>query len=76
MKRKLFGFVGMASLLILAVLELGVFTYSNIEIANFMKEDVHRIIEKALDIRVAEKTYLQFQTSESKTNFDNQVKGK
>jgi methyl-accepting chemotaxis protein len=73
LKKKLFGFVGMASLLILAVLGLGIFSYSNIETANFLKDDVHRIIEKALDIRVAEKTYLQFQTPELKTNFDKKV---
>ncbi|MFH0725576.1 MAG: methyl-accepting chemotaxis protein [Pseudomonadota bacterium] len=73
LKKKLFGFVGMASLLMLAVIGLGVFTYSNIETANFMKDDVHRIIKNALDIRVAEKTYLQFQTPELKENFDKKV---
>ena len=71
LKNKLFGFVCMASSLLLAVLILGIFTYSNIDTANSMKDDIHRIIEKALFVQVAEKTYLQFQTPELKSNYEN-----
>jgi methyl-accepting chemotaxis protein len=74
LSKKLFGLVGMASMLMIAVLVSGILTYSNIETANLMKDDVHRLIENALNIRVAEKTYLQFQTPELKNNFDNMVK--
>lgn len=70
LNKKLFGFVGVASLLVLAAVGVGAFYYSNIERADLLKEAVNRIVEKALVTRVAEKTYLQFFTPELKTQFD------
>ncbi|MBI5589887.1 MAG: chemotaxis protein [Deltaproteobacteria bacterium] len=70
LNKKLYGFVGIASFLVLAVVGIGVFYYSRIEVANLLKNDVNTIIEKVLATRVAEKTYLQFYTAELKKQFD------
>ena len=70
MGKKLFGLVGIASVLMLTVLGVGVFSYSRIETSNVFKDHVHRIAEKVLATRLAEKTYLQFHTPELKQRFD------
>jgi methyl-accepting chemotaxis protein len=70
LNKKLFGFVGVASFLVLAVVGTGVFYYSRIELANLLKNDVNTIVDKVLATRVAEKTYLQFYTAELKKQFD------
>ena len=70
LNKKLYGFVGIASFLVLAVVGTGVFYYSRIEVANLIKKDVNTIVEKILVIRVTEKTYLQFYTAELKKQFD------
>jgi methyl-accepting chemotaxis protein len=67
---KLYGFVGIATFLVLAVVGTGVFYYSRTEVANLIKNDVNTIVEKVLATRVAEKTYLQFYTDELKRQFD------
>jgi len=70
LNKKLYGFVGIASFLVLAVVGTGVFYFSRIEVANLLKNDVNTVVEKVLATRVAEKTYLQFQTAELKKQFD------
>ena len=70
LNKKLYGFVGIASFLVLAVVGTGVLYYSRIEVANLIKNDVNTIVEKVLATRVAEKTYLQFYTAELKNQFD------
>ena len=70
LNKKLYGFVGIASCLVLAVVGTGVFYYSRIEIANLLKDDVNTIVEKVLATRVTEKTYLQFYTADLKKQFD------
>lgn len=71
LNKKLFGFVGIASLLVLAVVGTGGFYYLRIEAANLLNKDVNTIVEKVLAVRVTEKTYLQFHTAELKKQFDN-----
>lgn len=70
LNKKLYGFVGIASFLVLAVVGAGVFYYSRTEVANLIKNDVNTIVEKVLATRVTEKTYLQFYTAELKKQFD------
>ena len=70
LNKKLYGFVGIASFLVLAVVGTGVFYYSRTEVANLIKDDVNTIVEKVLATRVTEKTYLQFYTAELKKQFD------
>jgi methyl-accepting chemotaxis protein len=70
LNKKLYGFVGIASLLVLAVVGTGVFYYLRIEMANLIKNDVNTVVEKVLVTRVTEKTYLQFYTAELKKQFD------
>ena len=70
LNKKLYGFVGIASFLVLAVVGTGVFYYSRTEVANLIKNDVNTIVEKVLATRVTEKTYLQFYTAELKKQFD------
>jgi methyl-accepting chemotaxis protein len=75
LNKKLYGFVGIASCLVLAVVGIGIFYYSRIEIANLLKDDVNTIVEKVLATRVTEKTYLQFYTSDLKKQFDEMTLG-
>jgi methyl-accepting chemotaxis protein len=75
LNKKLYGFVGVVSLLALVAVGVGAFYYSNIEHATRVKEDVSKIVEKLLDTRVTEKTYLQFYTAELKKQFDEMSKG-
>jgi methyl-accepting chemotaxis protein len=75
LNKKLYGFVGVVSLLALAAVGIGASYYSNIEHATRVKEDVSRIAEKLLDTRVMEKTYLQFYTAELKKQFDEMSRG-
>jgi methyl-accepting chemotaxis protein len=75
LNKKLYGFVGVVSLLALAAVAVGTFYYSDIERATRVKEDVSRIVEKLLDTRVTEKTYLQFYTADLKKQFDEMSKG-
>ncbi len=70
LNKKLYGFVAIASCLVLAVVGLGIFYYSRIEAANLLKDDVNTVVEKVLATRVTEKTYLQFYTAELKKQFD------
>jgi methyl-accepting chemotaxis protein len=70
LNKKLYGFVGIASFLVLAIVGTGVFYYSRTEVANLIKNDVNTIVEKVLATRVTEKTYLQFYTAELKKQFD------
>jgi len=70
LNKKLYGFVGIASCLVLAVVGIGIFYYSRIEIASLLKDDVNTIVEKVLAARVTEKTYLQFYTADLKKQFD------
>ncbi len=78
LNKKLFGFVGLTSFLVLSALGAGVFFFSQIEQANLMKEDVAKTVEKVLVTRAAEKTYLQFFKAEQKKEFETktgEVKG-
>jgi methyl-accepting chemotaxis protein len=70
LSKKLFGLVGLASMQVFALLGVGVYSYSHIEQANMLKEDIRSVVQKILETRVAEKNYLQFHTSELKENFD------
>ncbi len=69
LNRKLFGFVGLTSLLVLAALGTGGFYFFQIEQANLLKEDVSKTVEIVLETRAAEKTYLQFFKAEQKQAF-------
>jgi methyl-accepting chemotaxis protein len=73
LKTKLLGFAGMIFLLVLVTVGVGVFYYSKIESANLIRDKVGNSVEKVLDMRVAEKTFLQFWTPESKTRFVDRV---
>ncbi len=78
LNKKLFGFVGLTSILVLAALGTGGFFFSQIEQANLMKEDVAKTVEMVLVTRAAEKTYLQFFKAEQKQEFETkagEVKG-
>ncbi|MBV5280435.1 MAG: hypothetical protein J0651_04110, partial [Actinobacteria bacterium] len=74
LSKKLYGFVGIASFLVLAVVGTGAFYYSRTEVANLTKNDVNTIVEKVLATRVTEKTYLQFYTAELKKQFDEMIR--
>lgn len=67
---KLFGFVAIASFLVLIAVGTGFFYYSRIENGNRLKTDVNTIVEKVLTARVTEKTYLQLFLPELKTQFN------
>jgi len=70
LSKKLFGFVGLTSFLVLSALGAGVFFFSQIEQAGLVKEDVAKTVEKVLVTRAAEKTYLQFFKAEQKQVFE------
>ena len=70
---KLYGFVGIISILIIIAVGIGTFYYSRIEIANLLKDDVNKIVSKVLTTRVTEKTYLQFFSPDLKKQFDEMV---
>lgn len=70
LNKKLYGFVAIASCLVMAVVGTGIFYYARIEIANLLKNDVNTVVEKVLATRVTEKTYLQFYTAGLKKQFD------
>lgn len=73
LRTKLFAFVAVTSLLVLSAVGVGLYYYSKVEEANFMKEDVAKTVEKVLITRVAEKTFLQFYTAEFKSKFIDKV---
>jgi methyl-accepting chemotaxis protein len=75
LNKRLYGFVGVISLLALAAVGVGAFYYSNIVHAIHVKEDVSRVVEKLLNTRVTEKTYLLFYTAELKKQFDDMSRG-
>ncbi len=70
LNKKLFGFVGLTSFLVLSALGAGGFFFSKIEQAGLVKEDVAKTVEKVLVTRAAEKTYLQFFKAEQKHEFE------
>ncbi|MFZ0929680.1 MAG: methyl-accepting chemotaxis protein [Syntrophobacteraceae bacterium] len=70
LNKKLFGFAGLTSLLVLAALGTGGFYFFKIENANLLKEDVAKTVETVLVTRAAEKTYLQFFRAEQKREFE------
>ncbi|MGO9019355.1 MAG: methyl-accepting chemotaxis protein [Syntrophobacteraceae bacterium] len=70
LNKKLFGFAGLTSLLVLAALGTGGFYFFKIENANLLKEDVAKTAETVLVTRAAEKTYLQFFRAEQKHEFE------
>lgn len=61
--------MGPASLLILVVIGLMYYTYFQIQAANLLKDDLHRVAKNILATRVTEKGYLQFYTAELKQAF-------
>ncbi len=78
LSKKLFGFVGVTSILVLSALGAGVFFFSQIEQAGLMKENVAAAVKMVLVTRAAEKTYLEFFKAEQKQEFETkagQVKG-
>ncbi len=70
LKKKLFGFVGIASFFVMAVAVAGSFYYLRIETVNLLKDEVNTIVGKVLTARTVEKTYLQFFSPETKKQFD------
>ena len=66
---RLFSLVGLASLLIVVVIGLVLYTYFQIHSANVLKDDLNRVAKIILATRVAEKAYLQFYTPELKQEF-------
>ncbi|MGO9555450.1 MAG: methyl-accepting chemotaxis protein [Syntrophobacteraceae bacterium] len=70
LNKKLFGFVGLTSFLVLSALGAGGFFFSRIEQAGLVKEDVAKTVEKVLATRAAEKTYFQFFKAEQKQDFE------
>jgi methyl-accepting chemotaxis protein len=78
LSKKLFGFVGLTSVLVLCALGAGVFFFLQIEQSGLIKEDVAKSVERVLVTRAAEKTYLQFFKAEQKQEFETkagEVKG-
>ncbi len=75
LNKKLLGIVAIASVLVLAVVGMGVSTYTRIEQANAFKDMVQGIAEKVMAARLTEKTYLQFYTAELKQEFDKAAQG-
>ncbi len=73
LKTKLLGFAGVIFLLVLVAVGVGALYYSHIESANLIRDDVGTTAAKVLDARVAEKTFLQFWTPESKARFVEKV---
>lgn len=69
LNKKLFGFAGLTSLLVLAALGTGGYNFLQIERANLLKEEVAQTVETVLLTRTAEKTYLQFFKPEQKQEF-------
>lgn len=69
LKKKLFGFVGITSLVIISAAGVALHSASNIQTANLMKEEVAKSVERVLVTRVAEKTFLQFYTPALKADF-------
>ena len=72
-KGKLYGFVGLALVMVFSLIGTGIYYYGNIEDANLKKEDFNRVIKMMQDTRIAEKNYLQFQHTELKTEFDSRA---
>jgi methyl-accepting chemotaxis protein len=78
LNKKLFGFVGLTSVLVLSALGAGIYFFSQIEQANLMEKGVAKSVERVLVTRAAEKTYLQFFKAELKQEFEikaGEVKG-
>src|SRR5208282_662323 len=74
LNKKLFGFAGLTSLLVLAALGTGGFYFFQIENANLLKEKVAKTVETVLETRGAEKTYLQFFRAELKQEFEEKAR--
>jgi methyl-accepting chemotaxis protein len=74
LSKKLFGFAGLTSLLVLAALGTGGFYFFQIENANLLKEKVAKTVETVLETRGAEKTYLQFFRAELKQEFEEKAR--
>ena len=70
LKVKLYGFVMLAMLLVLALVGSGAYYYGNIREANATKADFNRVVKDLLDTRIAEKTFLQYFTPELHDRFE------
>jgi methyl-accepting chemotaxis protein len=70
LNKKLFFLVAMATVLMAAVMGVGISSYTHMEKSNRFKSDMYRVAAEVLSTRVAEKIYLQFRTAETKKNFD------
>jgi methyl-accepting chemotaxis protein len=64
LKFKLYGFVVLATLLVMALVGSGIHYYGNIRNADDIKADFNRVVKSLQDTRIAEKSYLQFYTPE------------
>jgi methyl-accepting chemotaxis protein len=69
LKWKLYGFVFFAFILVFALVGAGVYYYGDIESANNTKADFNNMVNSLQVTRIAEKTYLQFFTSELAKQF-------
>ncbi len=70
LKFKLYGFVLLAIFLVLALVGSGAYYYGNIRQANGTKADFNRVVKALLDTRIAEKTFLQYFTTELHDRFE------
>jgi methyl-accepting chemotaxis protein len=66
---KLYGFVLLATVLVLALVGTGIYYYSNIDQMNTGRMELNRVVQLLQDTRVAEKSYLQFYTAELQAHF-------
>ncbi len=70
LKFKLYGFVLLATVLVLALVGTGIHYYSNIDQLNTGRMELNQVVQLLQDTRVAEKTYLQFYTDELRNQFE------
>jgi methyl-accepting chemotaxis protein len=75
LKTRLYGLVFFTIVIILALVATGIHYYGNINQANTIKAEFNRLITTLQDARIAEKTYLQFFTSEIKGQFEQLAMG-
>ncbi len=69
-KKKLIGFMLLAVIMLLSVAGTGVFFDRRNKSVNQVKEGLLLFLQKIFEVRVAEKTYLQFRTETDKNNFN------
>lgn len=75
LKIKLYAFVVVGTILIFLLIGTGSYYYDNIDDANLTKDTFSRIVVQVQDSRLAEKTFLQFYTTQLKDRFNKVADG-